>query len=72
VVPHAVEEYGHERIVRFAAMPPLGESTEVDVNALLSGPGCHRSRRAAAPWRRHGAHLLHFFDPASGNTLGPK
>jgi len=70
VVPHAVEEYGHERIVRFRCDAPLGESAEVDVNALLSG----RDVIAVGERLRLGvdtAHL-HFFDPASGNTLGLK
>jgi len=70
VVPHAVEEYGHERIVRFRCDAPLGESTEVEVNALLSG----RDVISVGERLRLGVDMahLHFFDPASGNTLGPK
>jgi hypothetical protein len=67
VVPHAVEEYGHERIVRFRYDAPSGGSTEAEVNALLSG----RDVIAIGERLRLGvdtAHL-HFFDPQSGNAL---
>ena len=67
VVPHAVEEYGHERIVRFRYDAPSGGSTEAEVNALLSG----RDVIAVGERLRLGvdtAHL-HFFDPQSGNAV---
>jgi multiple sugar transport system ATP-binding protein len=67
VAPHAVEEYGHERIVRFRYDAQSGESAEGEVNALLNG----RDVIAVGERLRLGvdtAHL-HFFDPESGNTL---
>ena len=69
VVPHAVEEHGHERIVRFRydAPVPSGESTEAEAHALLGG----RDVIAVGERLRLGvdtAHL-HFFDPRSGNAL---
>ena len=67
VVPHAVEEYGHERIVRFRYDDPSNGGTEFDVGALLNG----RDVIAVGERLRLGvdtAHL-HFFDPQSGNAL---
>ena len=66
-VPHAVEEYGHERIVRFRYDDPSNGGTEFDVGALLNG----RDVIAVGERLRLGvdtAHL-HFFDPQSGNAL---
>jgi len=66
-VPHAVEEYGHERIVRFRYDEPSNGGTEFDVGALLNG----RDVIAVGERLRLGvdtAHL-HFFDPQSGNAL---
>lgn len=67
VVPHAVEEYGHERIVRFRADTSSNADAEVEVSVLLSG------RDVVAIGERLSlgvdtAHL-HFFDPQSGNAL---
>jgi multiple sugar transport system ATP-binding protein len=67
VAPHAVEEYGHERIVRFRADAPSNADAEVEVSVLLSG----RDVVAIGEPLRLGvdtAHL-HFFDPQSGNAL---
>jgi multiple sugar transport system ATP-binding protein len=69
MVPHAVEEHGHERIVRFRydAAVPSGENTEPEINALLGG----RDVIAVGERLRLGvdtAHL-HFFDPQNGNAL---
>ena len=67
VMPHAVEEYGHERIVRFHADAPADGSAGVEVCALLSGRDAvsagERLRLAVDTAR------LHFFDPDSGNAL---
>jgi multiple sugar transport system ATP-binding protein len=67
VVPHAVEEYGHERIVRFRCDDVSDGSTEADVSALLSG----RDVIAVGERLRLGvdAAHLHFFDLESGNAL---
>src|SRR6188474_124210 len=59
-VPHAVEEYGHERIVRFRYDEPSNGGPEFDVGALLNG----RDVIAVGERLRLGvdtAHL-HFFD----------
>jgi multiple sugar transport system ATP-binding protein len=67
VVPHAIEEYGHERIVRFRCDAPSDTSTDIEVSALLSGRDAitvgERLRLGVDP-----AHL-HFFDPDSGNAV---
>jgi multiple sugar transport system ATP-binding protein len=67
VVPHAVEEYGHERIVRFRCDAPPDRGAEVDVSALLRG----RDLIAVGERLRLGVDTthLHFFDPESGNAL---
>ena len=67
VLPHAVEEHGHERIVRFRCDAPSGGNAEAEVNALLSG----RDVIAVGEPLRLGVDTarLHFFDPESGNTL---
>ncbi|MGH8264898.1 MAG: ABC transporter ATP-binding protein, partial [Steroidobacteraceae bacterium] len=67
VVPHAVEEYGHERIVRFRSDAPSDGGPEVDVSALLSG----RDVIEVGERLRLGVDMahLHFFDPQSGNAL---
>jgi multiple sugar transport system ATP-binding protein len=67
VVPHAVEEYGHERIVRFRADASSDGTADAEVTALLGG----RDAVAVGEPLRLGidtAHL-HFFDPDSGNAL---
>jgi multiple sugar transport system ATP-binding protein len=67
VVPHAVEEYGHERLVRFRVDALAGGSADAEVCALLHG----RDAVAVGERLRLGvdtAHL-HYFDPASGNAL---
>ena len=67
VVPLAVEEFGHERIVRFRYDDPSDASTVVDVRALLNG----RDVIAVGERLRLGvdAAHLHFFDPQSGNAV---
>ncbi len=67
VVPHAVEEHGHERIVRFRHGDDSGQQAEPGVSALLNG----RDVIAVGERLRLGvdtAHL-HFFDPHSGTAL---
>ena len=67
VVPHAVEEYGHERIVRFRADAPADGNAGIEVSALLSG----RDVVVIGERLRLGidtAHL-HYFDPQSGHAL---
>ena len=65
VVPHAVEEHGHERIVRFRSAGASDANCEVSV--LLSG----RDVVAVGERLRVGVDTthLHFFDPDSGNAL---
>ena len=67
VVPHAVEEYGHERIVRFRPGAPSDGGDEGEVSVLLSG----RDVIAVGERLRLGVDMahLHFFDPESGNAL---
>ena len=67
VVPHAVEEYGHERIVRFACGGSSGGSGELEAAALLSGRDLVAvgERLRLAVDTEH----LHFFDPGSGDVL---
>ena len=67
VVPHAIEEHGHERIVRFRCDDRADGSAGIDVTALLSG----RDVIAVGERLRLGvdtAHL-HFFDPQGGNAV---
>jgi multiple sugar transport system ATP-binding protein len=67
VVPHAVEEYGHERIVRFRCDAQHDVGTDAEVSALLGGRDVitvgERLRLGVDP-----AHL-HFFDPQSGDAV---
>jgi multiple sugar transport system ATP-binding protein len=67
VVPISVEEYGHERIVRFRADGAPGGSAEGEVTVLLGGrdviPVGERLRLGVDT-----AHL-HFFDARSGTAL---
>jgi multiple sugar transport system ATP-binding protein len=69
VVPLAVEEHGHERIVRFRYddAVPSGDDTELEVNALVGGRDviAVREKLRLAIDSEH----LHFFDPQSGNAL---
>jgi multiple sugar transport system ATP-binding protein len=67
VVPHAVEEHGHARLVRFRADDPSGADGEGEVSMLLSGRDCI----AVGERLRLGvdAAHAHFFDPESGNAL---
>jgi multiple sugar transport system ATP-binding protein len=67
VVPHAVEEYGLERIVRFRTEGTSDGSAEVEISVLLRG----RDVIAVGEPLQLGvdtAHL-HFFDPETGNAL---
>jgi multiple sugar transport system ATP-binding protein len=67
VVPHAVEEHGHERIVRFRSDVPSDGGAAAEISALLNG----RDVIATGERLRLGvdtAHV-HFFDPESGNAV---
>jgi multiple sugar transport system ATP-binding protein len=67
VVPHAIEEYGHERIVRFRYDKPSDGSTGADASALLNG----RDVIAVGERLRLGVDTAHlyFFDPQSGDAV---
>jgi multiple sugar transport system ATP-binding protein len=67
VVPHAVEECGHERIVRFRSDAPSNGNADTEVSVLLSG----RDVVAVGERLRLGIDMahLHFFDPQSGAAL---
>jgi multiple sugar transport system ATP-binding protein len=67
VLPHAVEEYGHERIVRFRVDASSDGNSGSDVSALLGG----RDVVVAGEHLRLAVDTsqLHFFDPDSGKAL---
>jgi ABC-type sugar transport system ATPase subunit len=67
VVPHTVDEHGHERIVRFLCDDASGGRTDPDVSALVSGRDAiavNEPLRLAIDT----AHL-HFFDPQTGSAI---
>jgi multiple sugar transport system ATP-binding protein len=67
VVPHDVEEHGHERIVRFHANGASGGEPAADVCVHLGG----REAVAAGEELRLAVDVahLHFFDPDTGQAL---
>jgi multiple sugar transport system ATP-binding protein len=67
VVAGAVEEHGHERIVRLRPAGPPGPVDEVEFSALLGGrdPIEAGERLRVAVDTAH----LHFFDPGSGEAV---
>ncbi len=67
VVAGAVEEHGHERIVRLRSEGPAGGGDEVEFSALLGGrdPIDTGERLRVGVDTAH----LHFFDPGNGEAV---